>query len=76
LKEYPADLAFLPTGGPSPTASPETALKMALDVRPKVAIAIRGSGGQSREFEKGVKRQMPETTVIIPDRYKPKKVTL
>jgi L-ascorbate metabolism protein UlaG (beta-lactamase superfamily) len=76
LKEYPADLAFLPTGGPSPTASPEAALKMALDVRPKVAVAIRGSGGQSRKFEKGVKRQMPETTVIIPERYKPKKVTL
>lgn len=76
LKEYPADLAFLPTGGPSPTASPEAALKMALDVRPKVVVAIRGSGGQSKEFKKGVKGQMPETTVIIPARYKPKKVTL
>ncbi len=76
LKEYPADLAFLPTGGPSPTASPEAALKMALDVRPKVAVALRGSGGQSRRFEKEVKRQMPGTTVIIPERYKPKKVTL
>jgi len=49
---------------------------MALDVRPKVVVAIRGSGGQSKEFKKGVKRQMPETTVIIPERYKPKKVTL
>jgi hypothetical protein len=49
---------------------------MALDVRPKVAVAIRGSGAQSREFEKGVKMQMPETTVIIPERYKARKVTL
>jgi len=76
LKEYPADLAFLPIGRPSPTASPEAALRMALDVRPKVAVAMCGSGAQSREFEEGVKRQMPETTVIIPERYRSKKVTL
>jgi len=76
LKEHAAKIAFLPTGNPSPNASPKDALRMALDSRPKVAVAIHGSGGQSKEFEKGVKKQMPETTVIIPERYKPKKVTL
>ena len=29
VKDYPSDLAFLPTGSPSPTASPEYALKLA-----------------------------------------------
>ncbi|MFB0543445.1 MAG: MBL fold metallo-hydrolase, partial [Candidatus Bathyarchaeia archaeon] len=36
VEEYPADLAFLPTGRPSPTASPEDALRMAMDLKPKV----------------------------------------
>ena len=76
LKEFPAKIAFLPTGDPSPTASPKDALRMALDVKPKYAVAIHGSGGQSKEFEKEVKRQMPEITVIIPERYNPKKVTI
>jgi L-ascorbate metabolism protein UlaG (beta-lactamase superfamily) len=76
LKEHTVKIAFLPTGNPSPTASPKDALRMALDSRPKVAVAIHGSGGQIKEFEKGVKRQMPETTVIIPERYKSKKVIL
>lgn len=76
LKEHTAKIAFIPTGDPSPTASPKDALRMALDVRPKVAVAIHGSKGQSKEFEKEVKKQMPETTVLIPELYKPNKVTL
>jgi L-ascorbate metabolism protein UlaG (beta-lactamase superfamily) len=76
LKEHTAKIAFLPTGNPSPTASPKDALRMALDCRPKVAVAIHGSGAQKKEFEKELKRQMPETAIIIPDRYKPNKVAL
>jgi L-ascorbate metabolism protein UlaG (beta-lactamase superfamily) len=76
LEEHTSKIAFLPTGNPSPTASPKDALRMALDAKPKYAVAIHGSGGQNKEFEKEVKRQMPETAVIIPERYKPKKVTL
>jgi L-ascorbate metabolism protein UlaG (beta-lactamase superfamily) len=76
LKEHTAKIAFLPTGNPSPTASPKDALRMALDSRPKFAVAIHGSGGQSKAFEKEVKKQMPETTVIVPERYKSIKVAL
>lgn len=76
LKEHTAKIAFIPTGDPSPTASPKDALRMALDSRPKVAVAIHGSKGQSKEFEKGMKKQMPETTVIVPERYKSIKVAL
>lgn len=76
VREYPADLAFLPTGRPSPTASPEDALRMAMDIKPKVAVAIHGSAAQSNEFKKRVEEKIPETTVIIPEPYKPEKVVL
>jgi L-ascorbate metabolism protein UlaG (beta-lactamase superfamily) len=76
LKEHTAKIAFIPTGNPSPTASPKDALRMALDSGPKVAVAIHGSKGQSKEFEKEMKKQMPEVTVIVPERYKSRKVAL
>ena len=71
VKDYPADLAFLPTGSPSPTASPENALKMASEIRPSVIVTIHGSDGQSKDFEAKVKEKMPESTVIIPEPYIP-----
>lgn len=76
VKEYPADLAFLPTGRPSPTASPEDASRMAMDLKPKVVVAIHGSTDQNGKFKMIIKKKMPETTVIIPEPYKPIKVVL
>ncbi len=76
VKDYPADLAFLPTGSPSPTASPEDALKFASELKPTVVVTIHGSAGESKEFESKVKETMPETTVIIPEPYVLKMVTL
>jgi len=76
VKDYPADLAFLPTGSPSPTASPEDAFKFASELKPTVVVPIHGSAGESREFEKIVKKEMPGTTVIIPEPYVLKIVTL
>jgi len=43
LEEPTTKIAFLPTGNPSPTASPKDALRMALEAKPKYAIAIHGS---------------------------------
>jgi L-ascorbate metabolism protein UlaG (beta-lactamase superfamily) len=76
LKDYPAKIAFLPTGDPSPTASPKDAVRMALDVRPKYAVAIHGSGNQNKDFEKELKKKMSEITVIIPERRRSKKVAI
>lgn len=76
VKDYPSDLAFLPTGNPSPTASPENAFKMASELKPSVVVAIHGSADQSKEFEGKVKKGMPSTTVIIPEPYLPKTVAL
>lgn len=76
VKDYPSDLAFLPTGSPSPTASPEDAFKMASELKPSVAVAIHGSAAQSKEFEGKVKEKIPNTTVIIAEPYISKTVTL
>ena len=76
VKNYPSDLAFLPTGNPSPSASPEYALKMAVELKPNVAVAIHGSTDQSKEFEAKMKQKMPKTSVIIAEPYVTKSLTL
>jgi len=43
LKEYPSQVAIVPVGRMSPTASPENAFKMVADLKPDVAISMHGS---------------------------------
>ena len=79
VKDYPADLAFLPTGILRPfipSSSPENAFKLASELKPSVAVAIHGSAGHSEEFKSKVEEELPNTTVIIPESYLPKKVSL
>jgi L-ascorbate metabolism protein UlaG (beta-lactamase superfamily) len=76
LKNYPSDLAFLPTGDPSPTASPQDAFNMASDLKPSVVVAIHGSSSQSKDFENRIKRAMPNTTVIIAEPFASKVVSI
>jgi len=64
IKDYQSQLAFLPTGRWSPTASPENALKMASELKPKVVVVMHGSEGQHKDFEKMVIDKMPGTQVI------------
>lgn len=45
-----ADLALVPTGSPSPTASPRDALRMISDLGPKVVAMFHGSASQHIEF--------------------------
>jgi len=65
LKDYPSQVAIVPVGRMSPTASPENAYKMVADVRPDVAIAMHGSDKQKQQFEQKVKETMPQTSVLI-----------
>jgi L-ascorbate metabolism protein UlaG (beta-lactamase superfamily) len=65
LKDYPAQVAIVPVGGMSPTASPENAYKMVADVKPDVAITMHGSDKQKRQFEQEVKEAMPQTAVLM-----------
>lgn len=76
VKDYPSELAFLPTGSPSPTASPEDAFKMASELKPIVVVVIHGAEGQSKEFEKKVKEKMPQTTVVIMEPFATKTMAL
>ena len=69
--EEPPGGPGLPAGGnPSPTASPDDALKMALDLRPTVIVAIHGSDSQYRQLTAKVKTALPSASVIIPQTMK------
>lgn len=76
LKKYPSDLAFLPTGNPSPTASPQDAFRMANDLKPSVTVAVHGSSSQSNEFRSLMAEKFPKTTVIIAKERIVQKATL
>ncbi|TET09993.1 MAG: MBL fold metallo-hydrolase [Candidatus Thorarchaeota archaeon] len=60
------DVAFLPTGWPSPTCAPGVALAMAMDMRPTFAVAVHGEDEQSQTFKHFVEHELPDTTVVIP----------
>ena len=65
-----AKLAFLPAGSPSPTASPEFALKMAQDLRPSVVVAMHGLDSQYQKLAAKLKTALPETSLIVPQTMK------
>jgi len=70
LKNLATGLAFLPAGQPSPTASPEAALKMAQDLKPHTVVLFHGSDAQYQEFKKKAQTAMPAVEVIIPEAMK------
>ena len=69
VKDYESQLAFLPTGRWSPTASPENAFKMAIELRPNVIVVMHGSKGQHKRLESMRREKMSQTKVIIPASY-------
>jgi L-ascorbate metabolism protein UlaG (beta-lactamase superfamily) len=76
LKNFPSDVAFVPTGRMSPTASPENAYKMVADIKPAVAVAMHGSNKQKQQFEQKVNEGMPNTKVLTLESYTAKTITL
>jgi L-ascorbate metabolism protein UlaG (beta-lactamase superfamily) len=76
LKDYPSQLAIVPVGRMSPTASPENAFKMVSDVKPEVAITMHGSDKQKQQFEQKVKEALPKTEVLIMEPYTTKTISL
>jgi L-ascorbate metabolism protein UlaG (beta-lactamase superfamily) len=70
LKNFKAGLAFLPAGDPSPTASPDDALKMALDLRPSVIVTMHGSDSEYRQLTAKAKTALPSASVVIPQPMK------
>jgi len=70
LRFFRAELAFVPAGDPSPTASPEDALKMAQDLRPKVIVGMHGSDSQYQKLAAIAKTALPDASVMIPQTMK------
>jgi L-ascorbate metabolism protein UlaG (beta-lactamase superfamily) len=67
LTSYPSELVFLPTGRPSPTASPDAAFRMASDLKPQAVAVFHGSDAQHAEFKKKMEAALPDITVMIPE---------
>ncbi len=59
-------VALVPTGDPSPTASPQVALEMTKATNPYVVIPMHGNPQQMEEFSNLVIGSDLETTVTIP----------
>jgi L-ascorbate metabolism protein UlaG (beta-lactamase superfamily) len=76
LAPLAARIAFLPTGNPSPTASPADALKMALDVKPRVVVLMHGKESEHAEFERLAASRLPGVSVEIPKPFVTKIIRL
>ena len=76
LSDYPSDVAFVPTGDPSPTCSPKDAFKMVADLKPQVAVAIHGSPHQNEQFKTMMQDGLPDIALILPSRGEPLSLTL
>lgn len=76
LKALPADVAFIPTGSPSPSCSPEKGLKMTLDLTPSIAVAMHGTKTQTQKYKKLVESELPDTKVLLPEKYSLTSLTL
>ncbi len=68
LSRLSANIAFVPTGSPSPTASPEDALKMVRDLRPRVAVPVHGSDEDVSRFLE-LARGVGGLEVLAPQRH-------
>ena len=62
-------VAIVPTGDPSPTASPQVAFEMTEATNPYVVIPMHGSPQQMQEFSKLVEGSDLQTTVTIPSAF-------
>ena len=59
-------IAMVPTGDPSPTASPQVAFEMTKAINPYVVIPMHGNPQQMQEFSNLVEGSDLQTTVTIP----------
>lgn len=66
LGKTATDVAFVPVGAPSPSCSPESALRMVRDLGAKVAVGLHGSIEELETFRELAGPELPETQVVIP----------
>ena len=63
--ESPVDIAFVPTGDPSPTASPSDAFEMTKTTQASIVVPMHGSLEQMKIFRDLVEKSDLKTEVII-----------
>ncbi len=63
----PVDIAFVPVGGTSPTASVNDAIRMARILSATVAVPINGSEGELTTFVERARKALPGVRVILPE---------
>jgi L-ascorbate metabolism protein UlaG (beta-lactamase superfamily) len=66
LSGFKADIAFVPTGMPSPSCSPGSALAMVRELEAGIAVAMHGSEEQVREFKELAAAELPDVRVLTP----------
>jgi L-ascorbate metabolism protein UlaG (beta-lactamase superfamily) len=66
LRAYSADIAFVPTGAPSPSCTPESAAAMVADLGARFAVAMHGSQEQVNEFEQLATSELRGVRVFAP----------
>lgn len=76
LGSMASHIAFVPTGVPSPTCSPEYAFQMVADVKPQIAVPFHGWDNQHAAFKELTEKKLPETKVVVSKPYVARKVTL
>lgn len=70
-----ADIAFVPTGT-ARTCSPAVALATVMDLQPKLTVPIHGKKQDLKKFMDLAAKVLPDTEVIVPERFKPIKVRI
>lgn len=74
-KDVSADIAFAPTGT-ARICSPVVALAMVMDLKPKIAVPIHGRKQEMKQFRDLVEKVLPDMEVIVPERFKPIKISI
>ncbi|MHA2249917.1 MAG: MBL fold metallo-hydrolase [Candidatus Kariarchaeaceae archaeon] len=69
-KNKSADLAFVPVGTAT-TCSPEVALAMVVNLQAKLVVPIHGRKQEMIKFKKLVEKILPDTEVIVPEKFIP-----
>lgn len=62
----PVDLAFIPSGSPSPSASPKDAVRIARSLIPNVVVPFHGNESELREVEESIRLSNLDVEVIVP----------
>jgi len=61
-----ADIAFVPTGMPSPSCSAETAVAMVRDLGVRTAVAVHGSASNMKAFKSLAEKEIPNVALFFP----------